>query len=296
MGKSIIISPDESPGSGILYKIRDFQNPAELKTESRKISFKIFPVSFSKYRPCFEKVMHHLNRGDTYLINLTFPTRISTGMTLSEVFHVSRAPYKIMVPEQFVAFSPEPFIQIIGGHIFSFPMKGTIDAAVENAEEKILADKKELYEHNTIVDLIRNDLSMVAADVVVNRFRYVEPVVTNRKTLLQVSSEIEGTLAPGWQNRLGDILFTLLPAGSVTGAPKKRTVEIILETEVYERNFYTGIFGYYDGENLDSAVLIRFIEKEGRGYIYKSGGGITTLSKAEDEYREMIDKVYVPVV
>jgi para-aminobenzoate synthetase component 1 len=137
---------------------------------------------------------------------------------------------------------------------------------------------------------------MVASDVVVNRFRYVEPVVTNRKTLLQVSSEIEGTLAPGWQNRLGDILFTLLPAGSVTGAPKKRTVEIILETEVYERNFYTGIFGYYDGENLDSAVLIRFIEKEGRGYIYKSGGGITTLSKAEDEYREMIDKVYVPVV
>ena len=88
----------------------------------------------------------------------------------------------------------------------------------------------------------------------------------------------------------------LLPAGSVTGAPKKKTVEIIRETEKYRRGFYTGVTGLFDGENLDSGVMIRFIENTNKVLVYKSGGGITMFSDCICEYNEMIDKVYVPVV
>lgn len=72
-------------------------------------------------------------------------------------------------------------------------------------------------------------------------------------------------------------------------------MEIIAEAETYDRGFYTGIMGYYDGENLDSAVMIRFIEKQGDQLVYKSGGGITTQSDVKKEYNEMLQKVYVPI-
>jgi para-aminobenzoate synthetase component 1 len=92
------------------------------------------------------------------------------------------------------------------------------------------------------------------------------------------------------------VLFTLLPAGSVTGAPKEKTVEIIRAVESYDRGFYTGIFGFFDGQSLTSAVSIRYIEQTTDGLVFKSGGGITALSDAESEYQEMIKKIYVPVV
>ena len=94
---------------------------------------------------------------------------------------------------------------------------------------------------------------------------------------------------------MGDIIFTLLPAGSISGAPKNKTVEIILETEQYDRNYYTGIFGVFDGNNIDSGVMIRFIEQTPDGLVYKSGGGITALSNMDDEYNEIINKIYVPI-
>jgi len=87
----------------------------------------------------------------------------------------------------------------------------------------------------------------------------------------------------------------LLPAGSITGAPKPKTMEIIDQAEGYERGFYTGICGCFDGENLDSAVMIRFIEQEGEQLIFKSGGGITSQSDLNKEYEELIQKVYVPI-
>jgi para-aminobenzoate synthetase component I len=174
-------------------------------------------------------------------------------------------------------------------------MKGTIDASLPHAREKILGDEKESAEHATIVDLIRNDLSMVAKNVHVSSFRYVDEIRTHDKTLLQVSSTIRGNLPEDFTCRIGDILFRLLPAGSVTGAPKKRTVEIIREAEQYDRGYYTGICGYFDGQRLESGVMIRFIENIGGQLYYKSGGGITAWSTVESEYQEMIDKVYVPL-
>ncbi len=129
----------------------------------------------------------------------------------------------------------------------------------------------------------------------VKRFKYIERIRTHGGELLQMSSEIAGTLPVGFQKRLGEMIFRLLPAGSICGAPKKKTVEIILKAEQYNRGYYTGIFGHWDGKNLDSAVAIRYMEKEGNELVFKSGGGITFQSNCEREYDEMLNKVYVPI-
>jgi para-aminobenzoate synthetase component 1 len=154
---------------------------------------------------------------------------------------------------------------------------------------------KETAEHHTVVDLLRNDLGMVASDIVVNQFRYITKIITHEGEILGVSSEITGKLPVGYQGRLGDIIFTLLPAGSVTGAPKTKTVALIRAVEKSDRGYYTGICGIFDGENIDSAVMIRFIEIHNGKMRFRSGGGITFLSRAVDEYNELINKVYVPV-
>ena len=174
-------------------------------------------------------------------------------------------------------------------------MKGTIDASVENASAKLLADPKEQEEHATVVDLLRNDLSIVSKKVTVARYRYISEIRTAEKTLLQCSSEINGTLPSNYKEQLGSIFHALLPAGSVTGAPKKRTVELINEIELEPRGYYTGVFGVFDGTKLDSAVMIRFIEQRGNEFFFRSGGGITYRSDARQEYQEMIDKVNIPV-
>ena len=90
-------------------------------------------------------------------------------------------------------------------------------------------------------------------------------------------------------------MLKLLPAGSVTGAPKQKTVEIIKEVENYNRGFYTGIAGIYDGLSLKSYVMIRFIEKDNDKLYFKSGGGITSKSDFDKEYAELIEKIYVPI-
>jgi para-aminobenzoate synthetase component 1 len=239
-------------------------------------------------------VREHFILGNTFLLNLTFPTDIETNLSLADIFRFSRAKYRLYLKGKFVVFSPECFIKISGNLISSYPMKGTIDAAVPDAARVILQNPKETAEHITIVDLIRNDIGIIADKVRVRRFRYIDTLVTSEKILLQVSSEVTGMLPDGFHDEIGTLIFRMLPAGSISGAPKKKTVEIIADAEGYNRGFYTGVFGYYDGENLESAVMIRFIERNSAGnLLFKSGGGLTVYSDPESEYQELIDKVYV---
>lgn len=270
-------------------------NCSHLHKSVKSVKLKKEPVSYERYCEAFRNVQENIRMGNSYLLNLTFPSKIETGFTLEEIFNVCVARYKLLYHNKFVVFSPETFVKIKDGRISSFPMKGTIDASVPDAENVILNDEKEMAEHNTIVDLIRNDLSIVSDKVSVTRFRYFDRIKTGQSELLQVSSEITGTLKKGYESHLGNIITGMLPAGSVTGAPKKETVRIIRESEKYERGWYTGIFGVYDGKEIDSAVMIRFIENDSGNLIFKSGGGITYLSDPEKEYEELIAKVYVPV-
>ena len=252
------------------------------------------PPDFESYKKKFDRIIEKIKSGDTYLTNLTQSTKIQTQLTLKEIYSLANAHYKLRFKDEFVCFSPEKFVQIDKQRIHTYPMKGTIDASVPNAADKILADTKEMAEHVMVVDLLRNDLSIVAEDVRVEKFRYITQIEAGEKKLLQVSSHISGFVGEDWHERIGDILFSLLPAGSISGTPKKSTLQIIEEVEGYERGFYSGVFGIYDGKTLDSGVMIRFIEKTQDGYLYKSGGGITLDSDVLLEYNELIDKVYLP--
>ncbi|MFA3782169.1 aminodeoxychorismate synthase component I [Melioribacteraceae bacterium 4301-Me] len=292
MEKPVIVKLNEAASLNIYYEINELAINAEKTKED--ITLKKFPISFSTYKKAFKRVYDEIYAGNTYLINLTFPTKIETNLTLSDIYLKSRAKYKLLYKNEFVVFSPETFVKINNGVISSYPMKGTIDASIPNAEEKILNDEKEIAEHNTVVDLIRNDLSMISKNVRVEKFRYIDRLTTNEKTLLQVSSKIVGELETNYSEKIGDIIFNLLPAGSVSGAPKKKTVEIIRSVELQPRGYYTGIFGVCDGKNLDSAVMIRFIENVDDELIYRSGGGITYMSVPHLEYQELVNKVYVP--
>ena len=288
--------PQTAENDGVLFSINGISNFSTTGFSGKPVILSKAPVAIHLYEKAFDIVHRNLRGGNSYLTNLTFPTPIELNASLPEIFARSTARYKLLFDNEFVVFSPEIFVQINNGKISSFPMKGTIDASLPGAEDTILNDAKETAEHNTIVDLIRNDLSMIARDVQVDRFRYIEKIVTHEKTLLQVSSEISGALPEGYHSELGSIFKKLLPAGSVSGAPKTKTLQIISEAENYSRGFYTGVFGYYNGLTLDSGVMIRFIYNDNGKLTFCSGGGITINSKPEAEYNELIDKVYVPFI
>ncbi|WP_379967360.1 aminodeoxychorismate synthase component I [Epilithonimonas sp. UC225_85] len=276
----------------------DFPNVTNIINEHVKVpdfNWKSFPETLEDYQKGFEIVKKNIRKGNSYLTNYTRKTEIKTSLTLEEIFRFSKAKYKILVPNKFVCFSPETFVEIIDNKILTHPMKGTIDAEIEDAENILKNDPKEKAEHYTVVDLLRNDLSMVADNVKVKDFQRIDYLKTKQKNLLAMSSEIEGEIKPDFKNKIGSILQKLLPAGSILGAPKTKTLEIILEAEQYDRGFYTGISGYFDGKNLDSCVMIRFIEKENGKLFFKSGGGVTHQSDLISEYEEMKNKIYVPI-
>lgn len=254
------------------------------------------PESLDDYRRGFDTVVSNIKAGNSYLVNYTCRVPLETDMTLLEMFLCADARYRLWLKDRFVCFSPESFVRIDGGVIRSYPMKGTASLSKPGAERELMDNVKEAAEHATIVDLIRNDLSMVAGNVRVARYRYCERIDTNRGPICQTSSEICGDLLPGYGRRMGQILFSLLPAGSITGAPKRKTMEIISRAETYERGFYTGVMGYSDGRMVDSAVMIRYVEQGAGGELcFKAGGGITAKSDLLSEYEEMKQKVYVPV-
>jgi para-aminobenzoate synthetase component 1 len=296
MEKPFIARLADLPQSEIWFDINGYTNTSNAAPASTPIEpLRVTPHDREEYTRKFAHVYERLGYGDSFLTNLTVKTHVTSCNSLQTLFHASRARYKLLFRNEFLVFSPEIFVQIRDGKIYTYPMKGTIDAAVPNAAQRILDDEKERAEHTTIVDLIRNDLSQVATRVTVNRFRYLDEIRTSHKNLLQVSSEIVGELPDDYRSRLGSILIKLLPAGSVSGAPKVKTLEIIRQAEGEKRGYYTGIFGYFNGQQLDSGVMIRFLENQDGTYYYRSGGGITTQSQVEAEYQETIDKVYVPL-
>jgi len=290
-----VIRHDEIDERFIRFQFQSTSQPNNHST-TEPISWQVNPLTLEDYQPKFDYVVEQIRLGNSFLANLTQPTEVHTNLSLIDLYELGSAKYKLWLDGMFTVLSPETFVRINQGVISSFPMKGTIDASIPNAEELILNDPKERAEHATIVDLIRNDLSLVATEVDVKRYRYIDKLHTNKQDLLQVSSEISGRLPHDYSQQLGDILFALLPAGSICGAPKLKTLEIIDRAEGYARGFYTGICGWYDGENLDSAVMIRFAEQQDDRFVFKSGGGITSQSELEKEYEELIQKIYVPIL
>ncbi|HQC05705.1 MAG TPA: aminodeoxychorismate synthase component I [Kaistella chaponensis] len=290
-----VFQENEIKEESLLIDFQNFKNIKTTEAENAEIELKILSESAEIYRKGFDFVQENLRQGNSYLTNYTMKSEIAINLTLKEIFYHSKAKYKVWYNDEFVFFSPETFVEIIDDQIYTHPMKGTIEASIENAVEILKNDVKEKAEHFTVVDLLRNDLSMVADKVQVDEFQRIDFIKTQQKDLYAMSSKISGKLKPEFQNKIGTVMKTLLPAGSILGAPKPKTLEIIVEAENYDRGFYTGVCGWFDGENLDSCVMIRFIEKENGKLFFKSGGGITHLSKFADEYQEMKNKIYVPI-
>ncbi len=291
----IFAQPLEQLDDDILYKLEDWRN-YPVKKRTKDFTFSKSPVDFITYKKALDEVLEEIRSGNTYLLNLTFRTPVESSFTLKEIFTYAKAKFKLYFKDEFICFSPERFVEIKENTIATYPMKGTIDANLPDAKESILADEKEMAEHVMIVDLMRNDLGIIGSNVKVEQFRYVEKIKAGKKELLQVSSKITATLPTDWKDNLGTLLSQILPAGSISGTPKKSTLNIINHIENFDRGFYTGVFGVFDGESLRSGVMIRFIEQENDQFFYKSGGGITIDSDAKSEYEELIDKIYLPLL
>lgn len=292
-----VLPVSEASKNGVFFNINGNYNYSikENQTKTDLIIKEIMPPDFTEYKDIFNKLHNEFVNGNTFLTNLTFRTEIDLELSPTDIFNISKAPYKLLYKDKFTLFSPETFIKTDQDFIYTYPMKGTINAEIENADEILLKDEKEFAEHITVVDLLRNDLGIVSEKVEVLKFRYIVPVFNKRSPLLQTVSEIKGKIKAEFKSNPGNLISALLPAGSISGAPKKKTVEIINSLENYKRGFYTGVFGIWKNGIIDSSVMIRFIEKDGDKFYYKSGGGITVYSNAESEYKELLEKIYVPV-
>lgn len=286
---------DQAEKYKVYFEINGRKNHNFAKKE-KEVIIKTQPVSKRLYNNRFKKVQQKLHQQEAGLINLTFASSIQINLNLKEVFQISKAPYKLLFRDQFVVFSPEPFIKIKENTIRTYPMKGTIDATLDQAEQLLLNNPKEQKEHEQVVSLMHKDLEKVAENIQTKRYRFIQEIKTNHGTLLQSSSEVVGELSKNWKENLGNILSELLPAGSISGMPKAKALAIIKDAENGKRGYYTGVFGIFDGESLDSGVMIRFIEQKDGQYYYRSGGGITSQSDPDVEYQELIQKIYVPTI
>lgn len=298
--EQILVQPlNEVDPKEIRYAFPQFNNcptTSERPDASATPLWEPQPPTLEAYTRSFQIVKNNLHAGNSFLTNLTCHIPLHTNLSLSQLFERTTARYRLWWRDRFVCFTPETFVRIRDGEISSYPMKGTAPDTTPDAAQRLLSDPKERAEHATIVDLIRNDLSIIATEVEVRRYRYIDRLETHRGPLLQTSSEIVGQLPVDYPSRLGDLFFHLLPAGSITGAPKPKTCAIIAEAETHPRGYYTGVMGIFDGRNLDSAVMIRFVEQTTDGSLaFKAGGGITCRSILEKEYEEILHKVYLPL-
>jgi para-aminobenzoate synthetase/4-amino-4-deoxychorismate lyase len=242
-----------------------------------------------------ETIQEYIRNGDTYQINHTFQIN-------GEIYGDPLALYgrlRERQPGRFGAFiaqdsnfilsqSPELFIEKQGGTLKAMPMKGTASALIDSAEH-LSADAKNRAENVMIVDLLRNDLSRLALPGTVTVPHLFE--VARYGDVLQMTSTVQAEIKPG--TRLTDVLNAVFPCGSVTGAPKKRSMEIIQELEPQDRGFYCGALGWIDpGGDFAFSVPIRTLEIDrdikthASSFTLGIGAGITIDSEADQEWEE----------
>lgn len=277
----------------VLFKFNGVGNKKKQLTLEKTPEIEIFPIDFQQYSQKFEIIQREIAADRISVINLTARTHIQTTITPQEIFESCTSLYQLYIPDRFVCFSPEIFIQIEDRNISTYPMKGTIDATLPGAEDQLLNNSKEIDEHRKTVQTICDDLSLVAQEVKVKRFRYLDHLHTTTGSLLQTSSEVVGILEQDYLSHLGDIIIKLLPGTSIVGSPKDHARQVIEVAEAQTRGYYCGIAGYFDGQKLDTCVLIRFIEIDGQNLYFRSGGGVTAQSNCQGEYQELIKKIYL---
>ncbi|HEX9445455.1 MAG TPA: anthranilate synthase component I family protein, partial [Candidatus Binatia bacterium] len=191
-----------------------------------------------------------------------------------------------------IGSSPETMVRLTGDAIELRPIAGTRRRGTSAAEERaleadLLADPKERAEHIMLVDLGRNDVGRVAeiGSVEVNELMAIE----RYSHVIHIVSNVRGKLAPG--KSAFDLFVSAFPAGTVSGAPKIRAMQIIAELEPQKRGLYAGAIGYFSfNGNLDTCIVIRTIVMRGKKAFINAGAGIVADSDPEAEYQETLNK------
>ena len=300
--QQLVFHPDCDPQTKKLV-ISRFAEASE--SESRVASFELtspFSPSVDKesYRTTISQIDDYIHAGDVYQVNYAQHFSASyKGETLDAYLRLREqapAPYSGYLKlgdRALLCHSPEQFLEIKGRHVCTRPIKGTAPRSGDEQldrrnAEVLLASEKDRAENLMIVDLMRNDLGKhcVTGSVQTNKLFELK----SYSNVHHLVSEIAGELKADSSGL--DLLFDSLPAGSITGAPKKRAVEIIGELETQQRSFYCGNLGYASlCGNLDFNIGIRSMVADGHNMHCWGGGGIVADSNAEKEYRETLHKV-----
>jgi len=268
-----------------------------------KIEFNILQrTSKDSYHQKFHQLQKYITRGDTYETNLCMEFFVENidwhpYALFRELNQISKSPFTVFFRHQefnLISASPERFIRKEGRKIISQPIKGTRKRGINVLEDlamkaELETNAKERSENIMIVDLVRNDLSKTAekGSVKVEELCKIYTFPTVHQMISTVTSLVKNEYSPV------EIIQSLFPMGSMTGAPKKSTMQIIEELEDHKRGLYAGAFGYFSPQDdFDFNVVIRslLINTEKKYLSFSVGGAITALSNCEDEYEECMLK------
>jgi anthranilate synthase component 1 len=257
--------------------------------------------TFSKERYCemVETARHHIREGNIFQVVLSNPQTAPAQGSLFDTYRVLRvenpSPYMFYFTSDDVEIagaSPETLVRLQDGRLTTYPLAGTRPrganaAEDERLERELLADAKELSEHNMLVDLGRNDLGRIAEIGSVEVTSYMQVLKFSR--VMHIGSTVEGNIAPG--RDAVDAVDSILPAGTLSGAPKIRACQIIQDLEGTKRGIYGGAIGYLDfSGNLDTCIAIRLAYKKNGVVCVQSGAGIVADSDPATENQECINK------
>jgi anthranilate synthase component 1 len=273
--------------------------PVEPPTEDDKKQQFVAPVNGSEYQRSVEAAKEYIRAGDIFQVVLSQRFDIELDAEPFDMYRVLRqvnpSPYMYYVKHDdvtIVGSSPEPMVQLQGGRVISRPIAGTRKRGRTDEHDRKLAaelreNPKEVAEHVMLVDLARNDVGRVAKFGSMN----VDELMTLERYshVMHMTSQVSGDIREG----LGpiDVLRATLPAGTVSGAPKVRAMEIIDELEPVKRGPYAGVVGYVDfSGNLDTAIAIRTMFIGAHGASLQAGAGIVADSIPEEEDLECFNK------
>lgn len=267
--------------------------PLKLKSEIRH------QFSKEKYCAMVEKARHYIREGDIFQVVLSNPMRAAAEGSLFDTYRVLRAtnpsPYMFYFSSDDIELSgasPETLVKLENGRLSTFPLAGTRPRGKNRQEDKaleedLLQDEKELSEHNMLVDLGRNDIGKISAIGSVEVEKYLS--VERFSHVMHLGSTVTGTLREG--KDAVDAVDAILPAGTLSGAPKFRACQIIEELEQSKRGVYGGAVGYLDfAGNLDTCIAIRLVYKKNGSICIRSGAGIVADSVPEKEFEECCNK------
>jgi para-aminobenzoate synthetase component 1 len=259
------------------------------------------PITFSKdaFMKAVEDIKQYISQGDVFQVNLSVRQHFQLDTHPLKIYETLRrvnpSPYMgyLHFPEfQIVSGSPELLVKKQGSSVSTRPIAGTRSRGKNEEEDtklanELIGNEKERAEHVMLVDLERNDLGRVCeyGSVHVDEFMVIEKY----SHVMHIVSNVKGKLKK--QANYADIIKATFPGGTITGAPKVRTMEIIEELEPTRRGIYTGSIGWigFDG-NMELNIVIRtLLAKDGYGYV-QSGAGIVIDSNPEYEYKESLKK------